>query len=138
MSQETKLPAFALVRRDEGGEEQSDLILQFFWDEVKADHLPKGLDYFMFDCALSNDQSVAVRWLQQVLNVPLTSGVDRTTIEASKMMPADVVITGIEMLWRRRCRSLYANLTDHRYHINHINHARSRALKFYVHLRATA
>lgn len=135
MSLATRDAAFSLVRRDEGGEEHSDIVLQFYWDAVNGDRLPLGLDYFMFDLALANDQAVAVQWLQQVLNVPITHGVDMTTLAALDLVTADVVINGLEMLWRRRARSLYSNLSDHRYHINHINHAKSRAMKFYVHVR---
>ncbi len=98
------------------------------WTEVKADDLPKGLDYFVFDCANSLGWSVASQWLRHVLGLQasLLQGPLRSEeLQYVNTFDPEVLISGIEMLWRRRIRS---EVAEQKY-TNHVNRVKHRALK---------
>ena len=40
-----------------------------YWDKIRGDQLPSGLDYAVFDAAINSGPSQAAKWLQQVLDV---------------------------------------------------------------------
>lgn len=106
-----------------------DGVLDYYWGETSADNLPAGLDYFIFDCAFNIDHPTALRWLQSVLNIECTGRPDSRTLVAAPRMDTVVAISGVELLWRRRLKSL-PNWTDiGRKHTNHINRVKHRAMK---------
>src|SRR5690606_26851833 len=46
-------------------EEVHQIYKKWYWDAVRADDLPSGLDYFMFDCGLLSGVGTAIKWLQR-------------------------------------------------------------------------
>lgn len=99
------------------------------WSQCHAEVLPTGLDYFLFDCALHVGCDVALIWLRHVLGLGQAPKMDTQLVAALKEHDPEVLISGIEMLWRRRLKSS-PNWTDvGRKQTNHVNRVKHRALK---------
>lgn len=58
-----------------------------YWDVIKGDDLPSGLDLAVFDYAVNSGPGRAAKQLQKILNVPQTGTVNATTIDAAKKNP---------------------------------------------------
>lgn len=99
------------------------------WGEIAGDELPSGVDYFLFDCGNCVDVSNALKWLQLVLGIPVTGKPDRVTRASAYLMSPEIIITGVEIFWRRRMKSLPTWETHKRKYTNHISIVRGRALK---------
>ena len=64
-------------------EEELRAIYRFqYWDAVKADLLPTGLDYAMFDFAVNSGVSRAAKYLQAVLGVAQDGVIGARTLAA--------------------------------------------------------
>lgn len=64
----------------------------FYWDAVRADLLPAGLDYAMFDFAVNSGPGRAGEHLQRILGVPADGDVGPKTLAAvAKRDPAELV-----------------------------------------------
>jgi lysozyme family protein len=99
------------------------------WGTCYAEILPTGLDYFIFDCAMHVGVDVAISWLRNVLGLGQVAKMEPSVIRALKESDPEVVISGVEMLWRRRLKSS-PNWTDvGRIQTNHVNRVKHRALK---------
>lgn len=70
-----------------------------YWDHIRADELPPGLDYAVFDYAVNSGPSRAVKDLQRILNVPADGRIGVVTLGAAR--DADVAKT-INKLCDRR------------------------------------
>lgn len=66
-----------------------------YWDAVKADHLPDGLDYAVFDYAVNSGPARAAKHLQAVLGVAQDGVIGATTLAAANRQPADDVIKAL-------------------------------------------
>jgi lysozyme family protein len=55
-----------------------------YWDKVRGDDLPAGLDLVAFDAAVNSGPSRGAKWLQQGLGVAADGKVGPMTIEAAK------------------------------------------------------
>lgn len=62
-----------------------------YWDAVKGDQLPRGLDYAVFDFAVNSGPSKAATYLQQILKVTTDGQIGPKTLEAAQK--ASVVFT---------------------------------------------
>ena len=60
------------------------LYKKLYWDKIKADSLPAGLDYCLFDCAVNSGPSQAVKFLQVALNLTADGIVGPLTIAAAE------------------------------------------------------
>lgn len=60
-----------------------------YWHAIRADSLPAGIDYYVFDAAVMSGTRQAVKWLQRALGVFDSGVVDLTTL--SKAMNKDSV-----------------------------------------------
>jgi lysozyme family protein len=72
-----------------------------YWDAVKADSLPSGIDYAVFDGAVNSGPSQAVKWLQRALGTVKVDGVvGEATLAAVEAYPDHDRLIGL-MLGRR-------------------------------------
>lgn len=71
-----------------------------YWDEIRADAMPPGVDYVVFDGAVNSGPSQAVKWLQRALGVVADGIVGAATLDAlDRHRDPDVLIA--DMLSRR-------------------------------------
>ena len=63
-----------------------------YWDKVKADELPAGLDYVVFDTAINSGPGRAVKLLQEVIGTTPDGAIGPLTLRAVAAMPAADVI----------------------------------------------
>lgn len=66
-----------------------------YWDAVKGDALPAGIDYALFDYAVNSGPDRAVRTLQEILGVTADGAVGPLTIGAAEKADAVKVINAI-------------------------------------------
>ncbi len=66
-----------------------------FWDAIKADDLPVGVDAAVFDYAVNSGPTRAVRHLQRVLRIPDDGKVGPATLQAAANADAASVIRGL-------------------------------------------
>lgn len=64
--------------------EVSDIYKARYWDAVKADSLPEGLDYCVFDFAVNSGPVRAIRFLQSVLGVKVDGVIGQETLQAAR------------------------------------------------------
>lgn len=60
---------------------------QNYWDVVKGDDLPSGLDLAVFDYAVNSGPGRAIKQLQKILGVPQTGAMNSATVDSSKKNP---------------------------------------------------
>lgn len=64
-----------------------------YWDAVKADLLPAGIDYAVFDAAVNSGPARAAKWLQAAVRVPQDGIVGPVTLAAARTAAADAART---------------------------------------------
>lgn len=84
-------------------DEVADIYKRQYWDAVKGDDLPSGLDYAVFDYAVNSGPGRAIKDLQRELGVAVDGQIGNVTLAAAKS--ADVFDL-IERLCARRMRFL--------------------------------
>jgi lysozyme family protein len=63
-----------------------------YWDKVKGDDLPSGVDYAVFDAAVNSGPGRAAKWLQGCVGVEQDGGIGLKTLAAvSAINPAELV-----------------------------------------------
>lgn len=69
--------------RDISAAEISEIYKLQYWDAVKGDELPAGLDYVLFDGAVNSGPSQSIKWLQRALgNVTVDGQMGQATLAA--------------------------------------------------------
>lgn len=63
-----------------------------YWDAIRGDDLPAGVDLCVFDCAVNAGVGRAARFLQQVVGVTADGAIGPKTIEAVTAIPADLIV----------------------------------------------
>ena len=53
-----------------------------YWDKVKGDDLPEGVDYCVFDAAVNSGPGRAAKWLQSCVGVDPDGGIGPKTLAA--------------------------------------------------------
>jgi lysozyme family protein len=75
-----------------GPDDVAPLYKKNYWERIKGDRLPVGIDYCVFDCAVNSGPSQAVKFLQVALNVVADGVVGSLTIAAAEQRdPAEVI-----------------------------------------------
>jgi lysozyme family protein len=53
-----------------------------YWDKVKGDELPSGVDYVVFDAAINSGPGRAAKWLQACVGIEPDGGIGPKTLAA--------------------------------------------------------
>jgi lysozyme family protein len=75
-----------------------------YWDKVKCDDLPSGVDYVVFDAAINSGPGRAAKWLQACVGVEPDGGIGPKTLAAVRAMDAKQLI---DDYGKRRLSFLY-------------------------------
>jgi lysozyme family protein len=63
-----------------------------YWDKIKGDDLPTGVDYVVFDAAVNSGPGRAAKWLQGCVGVEQDGGIGPKTLAAvAAFDPAELV-----------------------------------------------
>jgi lysozyme family protein len=62
-----------------------------YWDKVKGDDLPSGVDYVVFDAAVNSGPGRAAKWLQACVGVEPDGGIGPKTLAAVKAFEGDLI-----------------------------------------------
>lgn len=65
--------------------------LQRYWKPIKADDLPPGVRYAVFDAAVNSGPAQATKWLQRALGVEGDGVIGPKTLQASYAQNADAL-----------------------------------------------
>ncbi len=68
-------------------EELRTIYRRQYWEAVRADDLPPGLDYCVFDAAVNSGPAQAAKWLQRALGVNADGQVGALTLDAARAAP---------------------------------------------------
>lgn len=60
------------------------LYKSMFWDKMRCDELPDGVDYMVFDAAVNSGTARAAKWLQKSLRLKPTGTLDSVAIAAAQ------------------------------------------------------
>ena len=63
-----------------------------YWDKVKGDELPSGVDYVVFDAAINSGAGRAAKWLQACVGVEPDGGIGPKTLAAVRAFDAKQLI----------------------------------------------
>ena len=64
-----------------------------YWDKVKGDDLPAGVDYCVFDAAINSGPGRAAKWLQAAVGVDPDGGIGPKTLQAVAGMDANELVS---------------------------------------------
>ena len=77
---------------------------QKYWDAVRGDDLPAGLDLVAFDAAVNSGVSRGAKWLQTALGVAADGNIGPATLAAARKAHPEAVIdraTSARLAWLR-------------------------------------
>lgn len=63
-----------------------------YWDKVKGDQLPAGVDYVVFDAAINSGPGRAAKWLQECVGATPDGAIGPGTLAAVAAMPAADIV----------------------------------------------
>jgi lysozyme family protein len=63
-----------------------------YWDRVKGDDLPDGVDYVVFDAAINSGPGRAAKWLQQAVGATADGAIGPGTLKAVSDMSAQEIV----------------------------------------------
>jgi lysozyme family protein len=63
-----------------------------YWDAIRGDDLPVGLDYAVFDYAVNSGPGAAASALQRVLSVPMDGVIGPVTLAAASKSPTTAIL----------------------------------------------
>ncbi len=63
-----------------------------YWDKIKGDDLPTGVDYVVFDAAVNSGAGRAAKWLQACVGVEQDGGIGPKTLAAVRAFDANQLI----------------------------------------------
>ena len=73
-------------------EKVAPLYKRKYWDAIKGDDLPSGVDYCVFDCAVNSGPGRAAKILQEAVGVKPDGGIGPLTLAAVKAVDPVVLI----------------------------------------------
>lgn len=78
---------------------------QEYWDKVRGDDLPNGLDYAVFDFAVNSGPSRASKFLQAIVGVKQDGVIGSNTLNAVKKFPTASLVSTLcdnRLSWLKR------------------------------------
>lgn len=84
--------------------EALEIYRAWYWQPVRGDDLPAGVDLVAFDAAVNSGPGRSARWLQQALNVRMDGVVGPATVAAAcREDPAALIVaaTQVRLTWLR-------------------------------------
>ena len=63
-----------------------------YWDRVKADDLPSGLNYCVFDASVNSGTGRAAKWLQECVGAVADGAIGEKTLAKVKAHDADALV----------------------------------------------
>lgn len=72
-------------------DELQGIYRQLYWDKIRGDDLPSGLDLAVFDFAVNSGVSRASKYLQSIVGTPQDGIIGPVTIQAAKMYVAQAL-----------------------------------------------
>lgn len=66
-----------------------------YWDALRADDLPAGIDYALFDAAVNSGPGQAAKWLQRTLGVAADGQIGEATLAALEGRDAAALVDGL-------------------------------------------
>lgn len=85
-------PVDEQTMRDLTPEKVAPLYKAKYWDKIRGDDLPSGVDYVVFDASVNSGPGRAAKWLQEVVGVTADGAIGPGTLAAvSNMNPEDIV-----------------------------------------------
>lgn len=70
----------------------SAIYKKYYWNQVKADELPSGLDLVVFDGAVNSGPAQSAKWLQKALGIKEDGVIGPITLVALQKVPVASVI----------------------------------------------
>lgn len=75
--------------------EEHEIYQHSYWDEVRADELPKGVDLAVFDYGVNSGPLRAVKAMQRALGVSATGNIGQVTLDALSAVDPDELVEAI-------------------------------------------
>lgn len=75
--------------------ELKEIYRRQYWDAVRADELPPGIDYVVFDGAVNSGPAQSAKWLQRALGLPADGQVGAVTLAAAARTPRAALVDDI-------------------------------------------
>lgn len=75
--------------------ELEEIYRKNYWDAVRCDDLPAGVDYCVFDLAVNSGTNRAARFLQRAVGVLEDGKIGPVTIAAAKALQPKLLVDGI-------------------------------------------
>ena len=68
---------------------------KLYWDKIKGDDLPSGVDYAAYDLAVNSGTGRAAKYLQEIAGVPADGVIGPKSIAAIQACPADEMVDAL-------------------------------------------
>ncbi|MFG1371778.1 glycoside hydrolase family 108 protein [Xanthobacter oligotrophicus] len=89
-------------------DELQDIYRRQYWDAIRADELPEGIDYVVFDGAVNSGPGQSVKWLQRALDLPADGEIGAVTLAAARTAAGTGPARLVEDICDRRLAMLKA------------------------------
>lgn len=99
-----------------------------YWDAVRGDDLPSGVDLCVFDCAVNAGVGRAAKLLQQVVGVTADGQIGPATLAAVTSKPADDIIEKFCNLREAHYKSLPQFVTFGKGWMNRLNSVEAESI----------
>lgn len=74
--------------------ELKDIYRLQYWNAIRGDELPSGIDYCVFDAAVNSGPGQAAKWLQRALGIKADGALGMVTVGAAVKADPKAVIAG--------------------------------------------
>jgi lysozyme family protein len=125
----TKIPANEADMRALTIDNVKPLYKARYWDAVRGDELPAGVDYCVFDAAVNSGPTRSAMLLQKALGVSVDGVIGPKTIQAAKVAPPGGLIDALCAKRMEHLRSLPHFRTFGAGWTRRVNEVREYALK---------